>query len=107
MKRAYPDPERCGQCGMRGRVVESKPRIGFRWRRHKCLRCGSRWSSYQSLINVAPVIARRRRGTPAPKPAAPAPVSPPAPLPAATRPVVEPMASPARRTSRSRYLGVS
>jgi transcriptional regulator NrdR family protein len=45
------DPERCRVCEQRGKVIDSRvsPR-GYRRRRHICLSCERRWTSYQSLI---------------------------------------------------------
>lgn len=46
-----PDPERCRRCGKKGRVIDSRPRRGYRKRRHECAACDVRWNSYQSAIN--------------------------------------------------------
>lgn len=102
MRAIYPDPYRCRECSAIGRVVDSKARQGFRWRRHHCLRCGYRWSSWHSLINVAKVIARKRRGISS----RPVTASAPTPTPPAPTPPTPPATGTARptRVSRSRYL---
>lgn len=52
------DPEACPRCGKRGRVVRSVPRVGYRYRRHKCGYCAKIWGSWQSLINPKRVTVR-------------------------------------------------
>jgi uncharacterized protein (DUF983 family) len=44
------DPDVC-KCGGPGRFVKRRRGKGFLSRRHECVRCGHRWTSYQSLIN--------------------------------------------------------
>lgn len=52
------DPERCPSKGCRGpsHVLKKRARkSGVIWRRHRCQRCGVRWSSFQSLFDMADV----------------------------------------------------
>lgn len=49
------DPEACPHplCPGDTRVISKRTRrlLGFIWRRHACLTCGRRWTSYQSLAH--------------------------------------------------------
>lgn len=99
------DPERCEKCGGRGKVVESRHEGNYRRRRRQCPKCGHTWTSYESRLNVQPVIAKveQRRAAvaaasadheprvPSPEPPPPAPAKAPAP--------------PPRRVTRSPYIG--
>lgn len=54
------DPECCAKCGKKARVIESKKRIGYRRRVHRCAECKVTWNTYQSTINprlVKPIAA--------------------------------------------------
>jgi transcriptional regulator NrdR family protein len=55
------DPERCPSCQGLSRVMDSRRTPTFRWRRRKCLLCGSLWRTYESLIN--PTAVRLRQTT--------------------------------------------
>jgi hypothetical protein len=46
-----PDPERCRECGAKGYLVDTRTRIGYRYRRHECPQCRLRWSSWQMVVN--------------------------------------------------------
>lgn len=46
-----PDPEHCRLCHGDSQVIDSKPHPGYRYRRHECLECGYRWSTYQIKID--------------------------------------------------------
>lgn len=46
-----PDPERCRQCGGKGRVLNSRKRRGFRRRVRYCAPCDHRWNSYESIVD--------------------------------------------------------
>jgi transcriptional regulator NrdR family protein len=46
-----PDPERCPQCRQKGAVVDSRMRVGYRRRLHRCATCKLRWPSYQYVIS--------------------------------------------------------
>lgn len=100
------DPERCPNCQGRGRVVESRHEGNYRRRRKKCDVCAFSWSTYESVLNVQPVISKvekRRAAEPAPPPASAPPAAPPPP--ASPSPVTS--APRGRRVTRSSYLSGS
>lgn len=45
------DPDVCPAGHRKTRIIDSKRRIGYRRRIHRCCICGLRWPSFQSLIN--------------------------------------------------------
>jgi hypothetical protein len=51
------DPEICPSCQKKGCVIESKKRVGYRRRVHRCGRCKVQWESFQSTINPRRVRA--------------------------------------------------
>lgn len=58
-----PDPEQCHQCAgdgrvVKGHIVNTEPRHGYRWRRHECPQCGYRWTSWQMVINPSRLTPR-------------------------------------------------
>lgn len=58
-----PDPEQCRVCAsdgrlVKGHVVNSQPRHGYRWRRHQCPICGERWTSWQMVVNPMRLVPR-------------------------------------------------
>lgn len=102
------DPDICPTCAQRGRVINSRRKCGYRRRTRLCGLCGRKWNTYESLLNVQPVLARKRRALAAPSPS-PAVVPPPtqAPSPAPPSPVVPspmPASATGRRVVRSSYL---
>lgn len=55
-----PDPQTCKHCGNKGKVIDSRPRDGFWWRRRQCRTCTvtedgttrpHRWNSYETLAD--------------------------------------------------------
>lgn len=59
------DPARCPRCGGAGRVVKCvvNRTLGYRRRRHVCGACPkarNRWTTYQSEVNPAPILAARK-----------------------------------------------
>lgn len=46
---------RCGKCGGRSRVTETRERAGTVWRRRECLECQELWSTWESSINTEAV----------------------------------------------------
>lgn len=55
-----PDPSSCGKCHERGKVLGTKPYPGYRWIRHACLRCGHRWTTYETFLSPHRVRLRPR-----------------------------------------------
>lgn len=47
------DPDVCEHplCGGLSRVINKRRRPGYIWRRHACLKCGRRWTSWQYLVH--------------------------------------------------------
>jgi len=52
------DPDVCRDGHRHTKVLSRRRRRGFFYRRHACLVCGHRWTSYQSLINPKRVHLR-------------------------------------------------
>lgn len=50
-RRRLPDPDRCPRCHRPGRVLDSRLRVGYRRRRHRCAPCKVYWVSYQTIIH--------------------------------------------------------
>lgn len=47
-----PDPQKCKQCGGKGRVINTRTDPnGYRWRRRECKDCHWRWFSYETIID--------------------------------------------------------
>lgn len=59
-----PDPQTCKHCGERGKVIDSRPRDGYWWRRRECQTCRDaigrpvRWSTYETIVD--PTIDRSK-----------------------------------------------
>lgn len=51
------DPEICPTCHRKGRVIDSRRRVGYRRRVHRCGSCKVTWESFQSTINPRRVHA--------------------------------------------------
>jgi hypothetical protein len=105
--RAPHDPECCPHCKAsgttsRGKIIESRHEGAYRRRRRKCPVCALAWTSYESTVNVEPVITRHERRRAAAESPARSPAAPPTAAPA---PVAKPPATPGRRVTRSTYLG--
>lgn len=103
----FQDPEHCKACGLKGRVIESRRGRGYRKRRRLCTRCQTRWTTYESLINVERAMSRKRREVLAADAAVP--TAAPTETPSTTTPpptVTGPIAVSVRpaRMARSRYL---
>ncbi len=56
-------PEHCPACAGESKVMESRGLPAYRWRRRKCLACGAKWRTYESLINPDDVTLRSPRAT--------------------------------------------
>lgn len=52
------DPYLCPKCHIRGRVIDSRQRNGYRYRAHACGVCGLHWPSYHSRLNVRRAILK-------------------------------------------------
>lgn len=49
----------CANCGGRSKIIRTKPvpedDPKWRWRRHECLDCQARWTTYESRSKPEPV----------------------------------------------------
>lgn len=53
MRVRTPDPIACPTCRTPGRVIDSRAKDGYRYRRHTCPACGARWTTYQFRLRSA------------------------------------------------------
>ena len=59
------DPELCPECRQKGATKQSIRQFSkrlkqfYRWRRHRCVQCDRRWSSWQYAISPRKLRARR------------------------------------------------
>jgi transcriptional regulator NrdR family protein len=53
-------PDACILGHVHNKVTETRRRTGYIARRHRCLTCGRRWTSYESLIHPHHVVVKPR-----------------------------------------------
>lgn len=44
-------PESCPACDTHGRVIDTRRKTAYTWRRHVCPACNRRWTTWQTTVD--------------------------------------------------------